>query len=72
MPYFIRNINKLSKNLSQMQKQHNYLRSSSSYQPSCCRIKCDCGARVKETGRSAEVLVYTRNGSSVAKHLEYR
>ena len=36
------------------------------------RSNCDCGSYVKDTGRFAEVLIYTRNGSFTAKHLEFR
>ena len=36
------------------------------------RSYCDCGAIVEATGRSADVLIYTRNGTFNAKHLEFR
>ena len=38
----------------------------------CFRSHCDCGSYLKDTGRHAAVLVYTRNGSFTARHLEFR
>ena len=32
---------------------------------------CDCGHRLKETGITADVLIYTRHGTSKGKHLEF-
>lgn len=37
-----------------------------------CRTHCDCGSYLKDTGRVAEVLMYTRNGSFKGRHAEYR
>ena len=39
---------------------------------SLIRSYCECGSRLKATGRSADVLIYTRNGTSNARHLEFR
>ena len=36
------------------------------------RSHCDCGAHLKSTGRVAQVLLYTRNGTQKAQHAEYR
>ena len=33
---------------------------------------CDCGSYLKATGRVAQVLLYTRNGTQFAQHDEYR
>ena len=36
------------------------------------RHRCDCGSRLTKTGRLATVQIYTRAGTSQAKHMEYR
>ena len=36
------------------------------------RSHCDCGSYLKATGRVAQVLLYTRNGTQSAQHAEYR
>ena len=36
------------------------------------RSNCDCGAYFKSTGRHAEVLIYTRQGTFKSMHTEYR